>query len=138
MNKNIFGFISSVLISILIISSCGEPVPKRNHIPVLKKNLYNLQVAVENKDRFAIDSLLSPKIFDNNQSSDSLLNFVYGGNDLFLFKQFGNAEIVYTIERAQITCFIMDSTVQSDRPFIINYIYEHDLWLVTSFEIGKK
>ena len=80
--------------SSFIAAGCGEvATPSRDHIPLLKQRLFELQVAVAAKDRAAIDSLLSVDILSNEQGSDSLLAFVYGANDDYLFAQFGKYEI---------------------------------------------
>ncbi len=125
-----------IILLALVVNSCSDPTPKRNHIPVIKENLYNLQTAVVNKNYAAIDSLLSPKILDKNQSSDSLVRFVYGEDDIFAFEQFGKADIVYTTDQARIDCYVMDSTRQTNRPLILFYTFEHEMWLLSSFETG--
>lgn len=129
-----------IIISLVLISACwygcGERSPKRDHIPVIKKNLLKLQTAVKEYNRAAIDSLLSVSILDKNQNSDSLLSFVYGPDRSFLFEQFGMAEFFYTNKQGRIDCFIMDSTRTKDRPFVLFIAYEHDKWLFTSFEEG--
>lgn len=126
----------SILFIALFFNACSERVPKRDHIPIIKQRLVDLQTAVKDQNRAAIDSLLSTAIFDFNQSSDSLLNFVYGQDGNFAFEAFGDAEIIYTTEKAQIKCYIMDSTRNTDRPFVFNYRFDHDLWLLSSFEPG--
>lgn len=115
---------------------CGERSPKRDHIPLIKNNLLKLQNAVKELNRAAIDSLLSVSILDKNQSSDSLLSFVYGEDFSFVFEQFGMAEIFYTTKQGRIDCYIMDSTRTKERPFVLFIAYEHDKWLFTSFEKG--
>lgn len=126
--------IFTILLSVAVFYACSERAPKRDHIPIIKQRLVDLQTAVKDKNRAAIDSLLSTAIFDFKESSDSLLNYVYGPDGSFAFEAFGDAGIVYTNDQAQIKCYIMDSTRATDRPFILNYRYEHDLWLVSSFE----
>lgn len=132
-----YKIIITLLVLAVILAACSEKAPKRDHIPIIKQRLVDLQTAVKDRNRAAIDSLLSTAIFDFHQSSDSLLNYVYGPNDDFAFETFGQAGIIYTNDQAQISCYIMDSTQTTDRPFILNYRYEHDLWLVSSFEPGK-
>ncbi len=118
---------------LLIYTGCGEKKINRDYIPMLKGNLYKLQMAVKDKNISQIDSLLSVKVLSKKQSSDSLLRFVYGGDNSFDFVQFGNAEIVYTNKKARIDCYIMDSTSSNDRPVVFFLEYDHDLWLFTSF-----
>lgn len=104
---------------------------------MLKERIYALQVAVKEKNRAAIDSLLSIKIKSNQQSSDSLLSFVYGQSGDFPFERFGDCSIGYTDARALVDCFVMDSSATQDRPMILYWVYEHDLWLLKRFEAGK-
>jgi hypothetical protein len=131
-------FATILLISFgLFVSSCSEKPPPREHIPVLKKRIFQLQEAVKAKDRPAIDSLLSPEILSIGQSSDSLLHFVYGSDGQFPFARFGDCEIIYTRDKARIDCFVMDSTGRTDRPIAFTFVYKHDLWLLKRFEPGE-
>ena len=124
-----------ILVFVLIIAvGCGKEKVARNHFPIIKANIYTLQIAVKEKNIAQIDSLLSVKILDKNQSSDSLLRFVYGDANNFKFVQFGNAEIVHTNDKARVDCYIMDSTSSHDRPFVLFLSYENDLWLFSSFK----
>lgn len=125
--------IATLLIVGVFFWGCSEETPKRNHGPVIKEKLYSLQEAVKEKNLASIDSLLSPKILDNNESSDSLINFIYGPNDDFAFSQFGSAEVIYTNDNGIINCFIMDSTKSTDRPFVLELSFEHDMWLFSNF-----
>ncbi len=122
---------------LLIISGCPDQTPSRDHIPVLKRQVYRLQEAVKARDRTVIDSLLSPDILSHKQDSDSLIRFVYGPNDDFAFERFGDCEIVYTSDRARVECFVMDSTGHRDRPLELTLIYRHEMWLLSRFEPGE-
>jgi len=96
------------------LTSCGaKKTPNRDHIPVLKSRIFELQEAVKDKNRARIDSLLSVKIVSNQQGSDSLLAFVYGPSGDLGFERFG------------------------DRPIVFAWVYEHDLWLLKRFEAGE-
>jgi hypothetical protein len=118
---------------------CVEKAPKRDQIPALKEALYRLQVAVKDKNRAAMDSLLSVRILSEKQSSDSLLRFVYNYNDrYFPFERFGNYSITYTQDRARIDCFVMDSSNGEERPIVLTFANEHHLWLLKRFEPGGK
>lgn len=116
--------------------SCAKETPKRDHIPIIKENLLKLQEGVKSKNLARIDSLLSPRILEKDQSSDSLIRLVYGASADFPFTQFGGAEIVYSNNKGRIDCFIMDSTQQSDRPLVLYLDRADDLWLFTGFRIG--
>ena len=122
---------------LLFVAGCGKETPKRDHIPLIKESLFRLQTGVQEQNRALIDSVLSPKILDKSQSSDSLLKFVYGVGNAFAFEQFGNAEITYIMEKGRIDCYIMDSTHTSDRPIVLFLALEHDMWLFTSFAPGE-
>ena len=134
-------FILHVLIVLaslaLLAAGCSEETPSRDHIPLLKERVYLLQQAVKEKIHAAIDSLLSPKILSYQQGSDSLLSFVYGPDDRFVFERFGNCEILYTSDKARIDCFVMDSTGRTDRPIVLTFVHKHDLWLLKRFEEGQ-
>jgi hypothetical protein len=119
---------------IVLLVGCGVKTPSRDHIPVLKERLYELQLAVADRNRASIDSLLSVKMLDIKQSSDSLLGLVYGPGGDFAFEQFGNYDIAYTKNKARIDCFIMDTTHAKDRPISFTLIYDDDLWLFKRFE----
>ncbi|MDZ4723870.1 MAG: hypothetical protein SGI97_08220 [candidate division Zixibacteria bacterium] len=132
----------SKLILLLIASSLcligcpvKEKIPSRDYIPVLKERLFALQVAVKGRNRAAVDSLLSVEILKENQSSDSLLNLVYGASGNFGFVQFGGYEIAYDDNKARIDCYIMDSTSLTDRPLILTFINDGGQWLLKRFEI---
>ena len=131
MIKKSFILVLSVT-AIFLYAGCGQKKVNRDYIPIIKENLYKLQVAVKDKNLAQIDSLLS---VERNQSSDSLIRFVYGMDDNFNFVQFGNAEITYTNEVARIDCYVMDSSSTSDRPMVFFLEYDHNLWLFTSFAV---
>jgi len=120
----------------LMLATCSKQSPKRDQIPLLKNRLYQLQVAVKEQNRPAIDSLLSVSIISKEQGSDSLLGYVYGPDGDFAFDRFGNYNILYTTDKARIECYVMDSTSRTDRPVVFFLALEHDMWLFTSFEVG--
>lgn len=125
-----------LLFAAFFLSSCGgERTPSRDHIPFIKERLSRLQEGVKNQNTAAIDSLLSVDILKKNQSSDSLLGLVYGPGRAFAFESFGQPVIVYTDEVAQVECFVMDSTHQTNRPLVLKFVYSSDLWLLSGFEI---
>ncbi len=126
-----------VLASLALLAGCSKVTPSRDHIPLLKERVYLLQQAVKEKNRAAIDSLLSPKILSYQQGSDSLLSFVYGSDDRFVFERFGNCEIAYTSDKARIDCFVMDNTDRTDHPIVFTFVHKHDLWLLKRFEEGQ-
>ncbi len=128
--------ILTLIFALGLMAGCGTKKINRDYIPVLKKNLYSLQLAVRDQNLAQIDSLLSLQVLEKKQSSDSLIRFVYGYDSEFEFVQFGNAEIVYTNNNARIDCYVMDSSSNHDRPIVFFLEYEHDLWLFTSF--GEK
>ena len=131
-------FVVILLIGIGVVLAwigCDNRPPDRNQIPILKKRLFELQEAVKDKNRARIDSLLSVKILDYDQSSDSLLSFVYGPDRDFAFEQFALGEIKYGRDAAQIDCFVMDTTHQRNRPLMMTYRKDDDLWLLSRFLI---
>jgi hypothetical protein len=126
-----------IVAAVIQLSGCTEKTPSRDHIPLLKERIYSLQEAVKDRNRPAMDSLLSPEILSIDQSSDSLLRFVYGADGQFPFERFGDCEIIYTNNIAHIDCFVMDSTNRTDRPIAFTFTYKHDLWLLKRFEAGR-
>ncbi len=119
------------------LAGCGNRTPKRDYIPVLKQQVYRLQEAVKSKNRAAIDSLLSPSILAKQESSDSLLSYVYGPDGSFDFRQFGSVAIAYTNDKARIDAYVMDSTRSHDRPIAFSLELKGNLWLVTEFGPGE-
>lgn len=124
-----------LLLSVLALITCGkEKTPSRDHIPLIKESIARLQQSVLDKSPAAIDSLLSVEILKYHQSSDSLLKFIYGPDGDFAFKSFGQADIVYTDEFAQVECFVQDSTANANRPIVLSFVFDLDLWLLSRFE----
>ncbi|MEA1981087.1 MAG: hypothetical protein U9N54_08960 [candidate division Zixibacteria bacterium] len=120
-------------------SGCKEKTPSRDNIPEIKNQLFKLQQAVKQKNRSAIDSLLSVDMLKKKLTSDSLLQFVYNipeRYDAFEFEQFGGANIIYSFDIAQIDCFIMDSTHLKDRPIVFKLILDDKVWIFKEFEEG--
>lgn len=120
---------------LFIVVGCDEEpsTPPRDQIPVLKEAVYNLQERVKERNRAAIDSLLSAKILDNKQSTDSLLSYVYGPHGDYAFTQFGRCEIFYTKDNAEARCYIMDTSRTSNRPIRFSFILQDSTWLLESF-----
>jgi len=119
----------------ILLTACGkEKMPNRDYIPQLRSQLNNLQIAVQERDRARIDSMLSVQILDIKENSDSLLSFVYGPSGDFAFTHFGDAEIFYTDDKARIDAYIMDSTDSRNRPVTFTLIREHGMWLLKRFE----
>ena len=126
-------FVTAVMLSCLL--GCAEKkTPSRDHIPLIKEKLSYLQNGVLTRNRAVIDSALSVKILDIEQSSDSLLNFVYGADNSFAFELFGEPVIIYTDKVAMIECYIMDSTRTKDRPITLLFSYDSEVWLLSKFE----
>lgn len=124
-----------LLATLTIAAGCGkEETPSRDYYPVLNSLVYDLQVAVKDSNRAAIDSLMSADILDKGLTSDSLISFAYGPNGRYDFQQFGNCVIVHTDKRAQIDCFVMDTTLKNDRPIRFNFKRDDTLWLLTDFK----
>lgn len=126
-----------IIISLIIVLiSCAKKTPSRNHIPDIKERVFLLQEAIKERNRAAIDSLLSTDILDNGQSSDSLISFCFGPDSDFGFERLGNCVIAYTENNAEARCFVMDSTGAEDRPLRLMWVHQHDMWLLSRFEMG--
>lgn len=114
---------------------CAEKrTPSRDHIPLIKTKLSYLQNGVLTRNRAVIDSVLSVKILDIGQSSDSLLKFVYGEDNTFAFELFAEPVIIYTDKVAMIECYLMDSTKTKNRPMTLLFSYDNEIWLLSRFE----
>ncbi|MBD3404467.1 hypothetical protein GF420_16365 [candidate division GN15 bacterium] len=136
MRHAIIGALFAVFVILSAVAGCGgeEEPPPREQYPLLQQRVYELQVAVAERNRAAIDSMMAVEALDYDVSSDSLLRYVYGPGADFAFEAFGDCKIAYTEETAQIDCFIQDSTRGYDRP--VRFIYtlkEDSLWLLERF-----
>ncbi|MCH9024761.1 MAG: hypothetical protein IH931_05435 [candidate division Zixibacteria bacterium] len=126
-------FVTAVMLTCLL--GCAEKrTPSRDHIPLIKEKLSYLQNGVLTRNRAVIDSVLSVKILDIGQSSDSLLKFIYGADNSFAFEFFGEPVIIYTDKVAMIECYLMDSTRTKNRPTTLLFSYDDDIWLLSRFE----
>lgn len=126
-----------LILSLTTAIGCDQQMtPPRDQIPIIKEAVYQLQARVQIQDRAAIDSLLSAEILDNQQSSDSLLSYIYGPTGDFAFEQFGACDIAYTSDNAEATCFIMDGAHRKDRPIRLSFTKTDTLWLLSSFGPG--
>jgi hypothetical protein len=126
--------VTVAIAAVIFLVACGqEKPPPRDYFPILKKQLDNLQAAVLEKDTAQIDSLLVPRLREDNRGVDSLLNYVYGPADTFAFEKFGNYQIVYSHNRARIDCYVMDSTDQENRPATLTYELQKEQWLLKSW-----
>lgn len=125
------------LVLLLAVVGCGpDELPSRDHIPVLKQRLYALEQGLVAGDRAALDSMMSVKILDIGQDSDSLLRFVYGADGRWPFHRLGDYNIFFSNKIAVINCYIMDTTEQRDRPLKLMYELDDQLWLLTRFDVG--
>ena len=126
-------FVTAVMLACLL--GCAEQsTPSRDHIPLIKEKLSYLQNGVLTRNQAVIDSVLSVKILDIGQSSDSLLKFVYGTDNSFAFELFGEPVIIYTDKIAMVECYVMDSTRVKNRPLTLLFSYDNEIWLLSGFE----
>ena len=132
--------LSAYLIGItLLVAGCSEEKsPPRDQIPILRERLYSLEQVILRKDRAAIDSLLSTEILDYHESSDSLLNFVYGSDRDRSFVRLGDYQIFYNFDLAVATCYLMDSLGTKDRPVKFTFKKDDGVWLLKKFEPWEK
>ena len=124
----------TTVILVCLLGCAEQSTPSRDHIPLIKEKLTYLQNGVLTKNPAAIDSVLSLKILDNGQSSDSLLKFIYGADNSFAFELFGEPVIIYTDKVAMVECYVMDSTKSKNRPMTFLFSYENEIWLLSRFE----
>ncbi|MFZ5980840.1 MAG: hypothetical protein ACOYVF_09445 [Candidatus Zixiibacteriota bacterium] len=128
--------ISLGLWGLFFLVGCDDKAPSRDHIPVIKQAFSKLETAVKDRNRAALDSLMSVRMLENDQNSDSLLSFIFGPDGSFAFERFGDYEIFYTNEKARIDCFLMDSTGNRGRPAVFTMILDGEQWLLKRFEPG--
>lgn len=126
------------LLMVLGLFGCAkdEP-PSRDEIPVLQNKLYALEQGILSRNRAALDSMLSVEILDNDQSSDSLLSYVYGPEGNYPFTRLGKYEIMYNNDYAFIDCYVMDSAETTSRPIKFTFKNDDGIWLLKKFEPGK-
>jgi hypothetical protein len=129
-------FLFGILVIGLLFACSEQPPPSREHIPILKARLFELQEAIKANNPVAIDSIMSVEALSLGLDSDSLLRFVYGPTGDFPFAQLGNANYFYTHNKARIDCYVMDSTAAMDRPVSLTFILDDELWLLKRFEPG--
>ncbi len=129
-----FLILLTAAMSACLLGCAEQSTPSRDHIPLIKEKLSYLQHGVLTKNRAAIDSVLSVKILDIGQSSDSLLNYIYGADNSFVFELFGEPLIIYTEKVAMIECYLMDSTRTKNRPMTLLFSYDNEIWLLSRFE----
>ncbi len=113
-----------------------ERAPSRNQIPAIRKVVFKLQEGAKAENRAAIDSLLSVKILDFGQSSDSLLAVAYGSDGMFSFAQFDLVGSSFTHDKARVNCVIVDSEGNRGTPIEFTFVYEHKRWLLKRFEVA--
>lgn len=130
-------YIVLIVVAAIMIGCDSEELPSRDHIPILQGRLGALSLAIRSNSQAGVDSLLSVEILDNEQSSDSLLKYVYGADYGFAFVHLGDYTIFYSAEVAVIDCYIMDDAKLTDRPLRPYFKLFDDLWLLTKFEPGS-
>lgn len=119
----------------LLLGGCvqeQEP-PSRDHIPVLRSRLFELQEAIRSGNGRSVDSLLSVEILDEGLSRDSLLAFFNSPGDTVPFARLGNYQIFFDNNRARIECEIIDSGMTSGRPIILTWTLVDSVWLLKRF-----
>ena len=89
-----------LIVAGLIVSCHKEKLPSREQIPILRSRLFSLQEALSQRNRSAMDSLLSADILDLHEDSDSLLRFVYGADGSFPFRELGDYTIFFSNDTA--------------------------------------
>ena len=125
-----------IFVLFLALIGCDKKTPSRDHIPNIKERVYLLQEAIKERNRAAIDSLLSTDILYAGQNSDSLIAFCFGPDGSFGFERLGNCVIAYTENNAEALCFVMDSTGGEEHPIKLMWVHQHDMWLLSRFETG--
>ncbi len=127
--------------SAIVLLSCfgceEERAPSRDQIPVIREVVFKIQEAVKAENLAAIDSLLSVKILDIDQSSDSLLTVAYGEDGMFSFAQFDLVSSSYVRDKARVNCVIVDSEGNRGMPIEFTLVFEHKKWLLKRFEVGS-
>jgi hypothetical protein len=125
-----------LLILIVVLAGCNEKTPDRDHIPVLRQTLLNLQEAVRIQDRYALDTLVTGSQSKRTRVIDSLISFVYGERGTLAFERFGDYDIFYNRSLANIDCFIMDKTGSRDRPVALLFVLDDNRWLLKGIAPG--
>jgi hypothetical protein len=120
----------------LVACSGDDTPPARDQFPIVNARVYELQVAVAERNRAGIDSLLAAEILDLGENSDSLLNYVYGPGQGRPFSRFDIRGIVQTHRIARVDCSLIDTAGAVMEPTIsfTFQMYDDSLWLLKRFD----
>ena len=116
--------------------SSDEEPPSRDQYPVINARVYDLQMAVAERNRAGIDSLLAAEILKLGQSSDSLLSYIYGPERSRAFSRFDIRSFVQTDKLARVDCHVIDTAGLMVEPSIslTFQLYDDSLWLLKRFD----
>lgn len=113
------------------LSGCGEDIPDRDLIPVIKDRIFVVQEAVRSQDLAALDSLITDQAEQRRCGGDSLIRYVHSGHG---FSRFGNCEIFYTRSRARADCFVIDTVGTESLRLTLTFARSGERWLLDRFE----
>ncbi len=118
---------------VLAISCAKEKLPARTEIPLIKAAISQVETAVRERNRPALDSLMSVRMLDKNLTSDSLLSFVWGSIPIQRFARFSDCDISFTNTSAQCNCQITDDAGKTNGGIRLLFSYEDKRWLLLEF-----
>jgi hypothetical protein len=127
--------ILSVVLSLLILTSCAEKNPPRDEIPKIKDVLAKLEAGIKSRNAALIDSFIFADSFNKGCNSLMILSKIDSCLGDSSFHSIGKREFFYTKDRANVTCRILADARGEGYPTQISLIHVGDRWLIENFEV---
>lgn len=121
-----------------LLSGCDKRSPSRDQAPIIREQIGRIALALQIRNRAALDSLASQDITEDGLSVDSLLSFVWGESGEKRFDHFGPNEIIYNKKKARFDCPLVDSSGNQYLQVTWTLVREKDQWLLKRFETGVR
>lgn len=121
-----------------LLAACDKRSPSKEEAPAIRAQIGKIAVALQTRNKVALDSLASEEISDDGLSVDSLLAFVWGASGEKRFDHFGPSEIIYNKKKARFDCPLVDSSGNRYLDVTWTLVKEKDQWLLKRFETGLR
>ena len=122
----------------MIFFGCDKTSPSRDQVPIIRDQIGKMAVALQARNKAALDSVASEEISEDGLSVDSLLTFVWGESGEKRFDHFGPSEIIYNKKKARFDCPLVDSSGNQYLNVTWTLVREKDQWLLKRFETGVR
>ncbi len=133
-------FLIGILTILLAVSLVGCESEKEavtaDELPIIKKDLHQIELLLADKEGGFPDSLLSTEAKSAGIDVASLLRYVYPNSDL-QFVGFTKKQIFYRSTAARIDCMLLyqtEDSLLSNRPTTITLKKENGLWRLKNIE----